>query len=130
MLTPVRPPTMSLNDHERPRSSQWLDFSVDCFLQFLHWKAFHCLARRLGLEDAWLLGEWIHSLAGWCGRLLLELHVEDTTEFEFAVLLQLTGCQLHIACDGCLHLLGLELSGLSDSCKRTTGCQAGLGLPH
>merc|ERR1712054_417450 len=95
--TPARPPTLSLTNIKDLSSSQWPNFSVDCLFQFLHWKAPHCLACWLGLEDAWLLGERVDALASWCGRLLLELHVQDTTKFELAILLQLAGCQLHIA---------------------------------
>merc|ERR1719454_1318183 len=104
-------------------------FSIDGLLQFLHWKAPHCLACWLGLEDAWLLGERVHSLASRPGRFLLELHVEDTSQLELAILLQLAGCQVNVAGDDGFHLLWLELGTLSNSCKGTSGSQAGgLGL--
>merc|ERR1719387_2534833 len=43
--------------------SQKHSISVDQFLEFLHWERLHGLGRWLGLEDAWLLGERIHTFA-------------------------------------------------------------------
>merc|ERR1712048_1026069 len=109
--TPVRPPTMSPS----PFDSFSMRNSIDCLLQLLHWQHTNGLACWLGLEDTWLLCEWIDSLACRLCGLLLQLHVEDTTKLEASVLLQLAGSQLHIACDDCLHLLRLQFNTFSHS---------------
>ena len=57
---------------------------------------FGSLAGWLGLESARLLGEWVDLSASSFCLLLLQLHVEDTTEIELAVLLQLSSSQLKI----------------------------------
>merc|ERR1712157_461191 len=57
--------------------------------ELLHWQDTHRLARRLGFEHARLFREWVHSLTGRCCRLLFQLQVEDSPEFEGTVLFQL-----------------------------------------
>merc|ERR1712146_472302 len=116
----VRPPTASKTTLEWNRSVECQKLSsqklrsVDGLLQLLHWQDTYSLAGRLGLEDAGLLGEWVDTLAGWAGRLLLDLHVQDATKLEFAVLLELCGSNLKVRGDGCLDLLWLQLSALGD----------------
>merc|ERR1712087_79632 len=62
--------------------------SIHHLLQLLHCQCAHGLGGGLGLEDARLLGEGVHSLASWGRRLLLELQVEAAANFKRAVLLQ------------------------------------------
>merc|ERR1719408_737492 len=116
-MTPVRPPTPS---QESNHFFTAFVSSVDCLLQLLHWQAAHCLACRLGFEDARLLGERIDSLACWSCRLLLQFHVEDTTQFETAILLQFTCCQIQVSCDDSFNLFWLQFSRLCNSSKCTT----------
>merc|ERR1719272_1459663 len=97
--------------------------SIHHLLEFLHWEAFDSLACWLCLEDAWLLGERVDALPCGSCRLLLELHVEDTTKFELAVLLQLRCCKSKVFCDDSLDDLGLEVSSLSNLQEGSTGSQ-------
>merc|ERR1712187_803708 len=62
---------------------------IDHLFKFLHGQDTHRLACRLGFEDARLFREWINAFAGRGRRLLLELEVQDASEFETAVFLQL-----------------------------------------
>ena len=61
--------------------------SIDRFFEFLHWQAPDSLASRFGLEDTWLLGERIDTFAGWDSRLLLQPHVQKTSNLEGTTLL-------------------------------------------
>merc|ERR550537_431017 len=96
-------------------------FSIDCLLQFLHRETFHCLARRLRLENTWLLGERIDAFSGWPGRFLLQFHVEDSCKLEGTVLFEFSGCQLDVTGDDSLHLLWFQLSSFGDSGKSASG---------
>merc|ERR1719263_2557974 len=95
--------------------------SVDHLLQLLHGQCANSLGSRLGLEDAWLLGEWVDALASWACWLLLELQVQATTNLESAVLLQLRRCQLHIVGHDSLHILSLKAGLLSNSAESSGG---------
>merc|ERR1719155_196417 len=96
--------------------------SIDHLLQLLHGQGAHCLGSWLGLEHAWLLCEWVDSLASWASWLLLELQVQAATNLESAVLLELGGGQLHVVGHNSLHILALQTSFLSNSTERTSGC--------
>merc|ERR1712048_425274 len=85
------------------------EISVDHLLQLLHGQALDGFGGWLCLEDARLLGERVHTFASWCCRLLLELHVQDTTKLEASVLLHLICSQLHVGCNNCLDLARLQL---------------------
>merc|ERR1719238_1040556 len=98
---PVRPPTGTTM---RLKTT----CSIDHLLQLLHGQGTDSLGGWLCLEDAWLLGERVDSLAGWAGWLLLELQVQATANLESTILLQLRSSQLHIIGDDGLHILWLE----------------------
>ena len=85
-------------------------------LEFIHWVDFGSLAGWLGLEPARLLGEWVDLSASNVCLLLLQLHVEDTTEIELAVLRQLSSGQLKITGLHGADFHGLELHRLCDLC--------------
>merc|ERR1712124_219767 len=80
---------------QAPRAPCHWTSSVDCLLQLLHRQHTHGLGGGLGLEDAWLLGERVDTLAGLSGGLRLQFHVELTCKFESASLLQLLRRQCH-----------------------------------
>ena len=82
----------------------------------LHWVDFGSLAGWPGLEPTRLLGEWVDLSASSFCLLLRQLHVEDTTEIELAVLLQLSNNQLKITGLNGADVYGLELHRLSDLC--------------
>merc|ERR1719379_874342 len=105
----VRPPTTSVLNVLKSKNVDKKK-SIDHLLELLHGQDANSLARWFGLEDTRFLGEGVHSFACSHCRLLLELHVQDTTKLEFAVLLQLTGCELQVRCHHCFHLLCFELS--------------------
>merc|ERR1719240_2418474 len=90
---------------ERAEMPAWQDDSVDGLLQLLHW-------------------QHTHGLAGWASWLLLQLHVQDTTKLELAVLLELGCRELEVGADGALHLLWLQLSGLGNLGKGCSCSQA------
>ena len=94
--------------------------SIHHFLELLHRQAAHSLGSWLGLEHARLLGERVHALAGRCGWLLLQLHVENATQLESTVLFQLASCQFHVSGHNGLCLLWLQLALLGN-------CAEGLG---
>ena len=85
-------------------------------LECLHWTDFGSLAGWLGRETARLLDEWVVLSATSCCWLLLQLHVEDTTEIELAVLLQLSSSQLKITGLHGADFPGIELHRLCDLC--------------
>merc|ERR1711991_1259590 len=103
--------------------------SVDHLLQFLHRIGFHSLGCWFGLEDAWLLGEGVDTLASRGGSLLLELQVQATSNFELAILLDLTGSKLHVCGDDCLCVLVLEAALLSN-CRNGCRCSHGTACLH
>merc|ERR1711879_5568 len=95
--------------HRAPRITQRTRrCSVDHLLELLHRQGPHGLRRRLGLEDAWFLSEGIDALAGWCRRLLLQLHIQNATEFKRPSLLQLLRCELDQALHDTLHFLRFQ----------------------
>ena len=77
---------------------------------------FGSLAGWLGLEPAKLLGELVNLSASSVSLLRLQLHVEDTTEIELAVLLQLSSSQLKISGLHGADCHGLELHRLCGLC--------------
>merc|ERR1719440_463768 len=116
----------SMSNHKF--DGQTLACSIDHLLEPLHWQRTHSLGSWLGLEDAWLLGEWVDALACCNCWLLLELQVQAATNLELAVLLELSCSQLHVACYHSLDVLWLQLSGLGNlskcggCCDASTGC--------
>merc|ERR1719230_288490 len=95
--------------HKYPRMGWSEIHNSEHHLQLLHWQAADSLGSRLGLEDARLLGEGVHTLACCCGWLLLQLHVQATSKLEGTVLLQLGCGQVHQSCNHCPDLLWFEL---------------------
>merc|ERR1719284_1218144 len=118
----VRPPTTT-RDGSIARSTRHC--SVDHFLKLFHREGPHSLRRRLRFKDARFLREWVDALAGRCCWFLLQLHVQHTTEFEIASLLQLLRCQLDEALHDTLHFFRLQASRLSNravclSCRQAS----------
>merc|ERR1712066_646936 len=95
-------------------SAQSKASSVDHLFKLLHRESPHRLACWLGLEDAWLLGEWVYTLAHWSSGLLFELQVKRTSKLEGAALLQLIGCDRDNALDDSFHVLRFQPSGFGD----------------
>merc|ERR1719428_2487311 len=101
---------------------------IDHLLQLLHGQGTHSLGGWLGLEHAWLLGEWVDSLASWASWLLFELQVQAATNLEGAVLLELGSGQLHVVGHNCLNILGLQASLLSNGTECAGGSHGTTGL--
>merc|ERR1719210_393142 len=100
------------------------EISIHHQLELLHWQHFDRLACRLGFEDTWLFREGIDTFAGSDGRLFLELHVEDTSKLELAVLLQLRCRQLQVRGHHCLDVLWLQFCGLCNVAEGCALCQS------
>merc|ERR1719460_3007472 len=83
--------------------------SVDHLLELLHRQHPNRFAGRLRLEDTWLLGERVDTLACSHSWLLLQFHVQYTTKLELAILLQFSCCQLQVGCHHCFDILWLQL---------------------
>merc|ERR1711865_650965 len=102
--------------------------SINHLLQLLHGQGAHSLGSWLGLEHAWLLGEWVDSLASWASWLLLELQVQAAANLEGAILLQLGSGQLHVVGDDGLHILGLKTRLLGNRHEGSGCCHVPTGL--
>merc|ERR1739845_127095 len=94
--------------------------SVDGLLELLHGEDLHCLRRRLGLEDAWLLGEGIDALPCRRGWLLLQLHVQHSCQLEGSCLFQFLCRNAHDRFHGAFYVLCLQTSGLCCRLVRRT----------
>merc|ERR1711959_806196 len=81
-------------------------------LELLHGEDTHCLRSGLRLEDTWLLGEGVDTLACLRGRLVLQLHVEHPRELEGARLRHLRHSHGHQRFHDTLRILGLQPCGL------------------
>merc|ERR1719183_1414568 len=88
--------------------------SVHHLLQLFHRQGTNSLGRRLGLEYARFLGEWVDALTSSRSWLLLELQVEGASQLESAVLLELACSNLDKTFNNSLHLLRLEAGGLGN----------------
>merc|ERR1712014_400425 len=118
--------------HRDPECAK-LSLPVDHLLKLLHGESPHRLACWLGLEDAWLLGEWVYTLARWSSRLLFELQVKCTSKFEGAALLQLIGCNRHNTLDDSFHVLRFQSRGFGNGAiclGRSHDTAGGLHRPH
>merc|ERR1712176_6299 len=98
---------------KNPSELRLTETSVDHLLELLHWQSANSLARWHGLEDARLLREGVDSLPGRSGRLLLQLHVQETSELEFAIFLQFSSTKGNVRRHNCFDLARFQLSTLA-----------------
>merc|ERR1711879_364570 len=104
----AHPNQSSESAHSDRMDNRKRNCSIDHFLQLLHCQCTDGLGSGLGLEDAWLLGEGVHTLAGRGGWFLLQLQVQAAANFESAILLQLASTNLHQSVNNCFHLFCLQ----------------------
>merc|ERR1711862_555839 len=102
--------------------------SVNELLELLHRQRTHSLRRWLGLEHARLFGKRVDALARWPRWLLLQLHVERTSELELTRLLQLRGCKSDHSLGNLLNLALLQPNLLGDGRVSAGGGQLASAL--